>query len=164
VPTNRSTRLAAQVPRARKRRAGRTPISKTPVRIRATGLTLTPAVREQARTQVGGRLARFATLIDHVDVRFEDVNGPRGGIDTVARIQVALAGRPRVFVAERGRDAPSALARAASAVSRAMAHATEKRGIRAPAPTRAKAAATRAAQPARSGKFARKTANRGRTR
>jgi len=75
-----------------KRHAGRTPISRTPVRIRTSGVALTAAVEERTLQILRRRLARFGTRIRRVDVRVADVNGPRGGRDTVARIQLSVAG------------------------------------------------------------------------
>ena len=97
---------------------------------------MTPAIEKRTRTLLGRRLARFGTLIERVDVRFKDVNGPRGGADTVARIHLSVQGRPAVFVEERALDAERALARAAVTVTRAMDRSVGKRGLRTPAPTR----------------------------
>ena len=127
--------------RVMKRHAGRTPIARTPFRIRATGMELTSAVEERTRQVLRRRLARFGTLIERVDVRFKDVNGPRGGRDTVARIHLLVAGRPPVFVEERALAAGPAIALAAAAVGEAMDRATSKRRSKrkmtAPAPTHA---------------------------
>ncbi len=38
-------------------------------------------IEEHARRRLGFTLDRFAERIQHVSLRFEDVNGPRGGID-----------------------------------------------------------------------------------
>lgn len=40
--------------------------------------------------------------IERVVVRFEDLNGPKGGPDTSCRIQVALHGQPLIVVEARG--------------------------------------------------------------
>jgi hypothetical protein len=126
--------------RPAKRHLGRTPISSTPLHIKTRGLALAPEVEERTRKLLRRRLARFGTLIERVDVRFKDINGPRGGVDTVARIHLSVAGRPPVFVQERALDAAGALSRAASSITRAMDRATGKAGLAAPAATRAPAA------------------------
>jgi hypothetical protein len=107
-----------------------------PFRIQTSGVILTPIQEERTRRLVSRRLARFGTLVGRVDVRFEDVNGPRGGADTVARIHLPVAGRPPVFAQGRARDADRALARALSSVAAAMNRTTGRRGLRVPAPTR----------------------------
>jgi hypothetical protein len=136
MTAHRSKELAVKVPRATKRHAGRTAIYGTPLRIRTSGVSMTPAIEKRTRTLLGRRLARFGTFIERVDVRFKDVNGPRGGADTVARIHLSVQGRPPVFVEERALDADRALARAAVTVTRAMDRSVGKRGLRTPAPTR----------------------------
>jgi len=122
--------------RTRKRDIGRTPISSTPLQIRTSGAALTAAMDERTRRLLRRRLARFETLVERVDVRVKDVNGPRGGVDTVARIHVSVAGRPPVFVEERAADAERALSRAAASVTRAMTSTTGKRRQAATRPAR----------------------------
>jgi hypothetical protein len=120
-----------------KRRAGRTPISETPLRIHVSGVDLTPEVDVAARALLGRRLARFGPWIERVDVRFKDINGPaRGGPDTRCRINLTVSGRPSVFAEERALDVDRALFRAASSVSRAMARSVERKGLSTPSLTR----------------------------
>jgi hypothetical protein len=120
-----------------KRHRGRTPISRTPLRIKTSGLVLAAPVEERTLEVLRRRLARFGTRIERVDVRFKDINGPRGGRDTVARVHVSVAGRPPVFVEQRAHDAGTALDRAAGSIVRAMDRTVGKRGTPAPAPTHA---------------------------
>jgi hypothetical protein len=120
-----------------KRKAGRTSISETPLRIRVSGVDLTPEVKDGTHALLGRRLARFGPWIERVDVRFKDINGPaRGGPDTRCRINLTVSGRPAVFAEERAHDVDRALFRAASSVSRAMARSVERKGLSAPSLTR----------------------------
>jgi hypothetical protein len=120
-----------------KRKTGRTSIAETPLRIRVSGVDLTPEVKEGTHALLGRRLARFGPWIERVDVRFKDINGPaRGGADTRCRINLTVSGRPSVFAEERAHDADRALFRAASSVSRAMARSVERKGLSAPSLTR----------------------------
>ncbi len=157
VPNTRSNasrnQLPAKTPRFRKGRVARAAITAPPLRIRATGVALTAAIEKRTRTVLSRRLSRFGTQIQRIDVRFKDVNGPRGGADTVVRIHVTVVGRPSVFVEERALDVHRALARAAASLSQAMDSSIGKLGRRAPAGARpssssASASASAATAPA----------------
>jgi hypothetical protein len=155
VPNTRShasrNHLPVKTTRFRKGRVARAAIVAPPLRIRATGVALTAEIEKRTRTVLSRRLSRFGTQIQRIDVRLKDVNGPRGGADTVARIQVKVVGRPSVFVEERALDAHRALARAAASLSQAMDSAIGKLGRRAPAgarPSSSSSSASSAAAPA----------------
>jgi len=122
-----------------KRHRGRTPITRTPLRIKTSGLELDPPFEERTLAVLRRRLARFGTRIERVDVRFEDINGPRGGRDTVARLHISVMGRPPVLVEQRAHDPGTALSRATGSVVRAMDRTVGRQGTRAPAPTHAPA-------------------------
>jgi hypothetical protein len=128
--------FARKTPRAHKASAGRTRISETPLQIRLTGVDLPAKFRPRARLLLGRRLGRFATHIERASVRFEDVNGPRGGVDTVCRIQLAVSHRPTVLAERRAVDAETALKLAAVAVARALERSVGRAGMRTLAPTR----------------------------
>jgi len=95
-----------------------------PVRVRASEGDLGMGDRAYIRQRLGERLGRFATAIERVSVRTEDVNGPRGGIDRMCRIKVVLEGLPTVVLERRGASLPAAvdeaLAAAETAVDRAL--------------------------------------------
>ena len=50
----------------------------------------TPSMLGFVHAQVGRALQRFGPRITRVDVRFRDVNGPRGGIDKECEIRAHL--------------------------------------------------------------------------
>ena len=128
--------FARKIPRSQRARAGRTRVSETPLDIRVSGVRLPEGFRADARALLGRRLGRFATHIERATVRFEDVNGPRGGIDTVCRIQLTVSGRPPVLVQCSAVDAEAALKRSATAATRAMGRSVGKVGLRTRPPTR----------------------------
>ena len=64
-----------------------------------------------------GALERFADRIDSVQVRLEDVNGPRGGTDAGGRCVVELTGLRPVVISDRAesfREVVDALVKRAS--------------------------------------------------
>ncbi len=85
---------------------------------------------ESIRRQLATKLATATTFIEHGTVRFEDVNGPKGGVDTICRIQLALRGRPSVQVEERGIDARAAFALALPTAVRAVQRVRSKHALR----------------------------------
>jgi hypothetical protein len=102
-----------------------------------SGVEMTSKAEERKRVLLERRLARFGTFIERADVRFRGIDSPRrGGEDVRCRINLAISGRPSVFVEERARDAERAFSRAAASVSRAMARAVERKGLTAPPATR----------------------------
>lgn len=58
---------------------------------------LDPGFRDRARAALSAKLGHAARLVERGTVRFEDVNGPRGGIDTVCRIKLVMSGRPSIW-------------------------------------------------------------------
>jgi hypothetical protein len=88
-----------------------------------------------ARELLGRRLRRFATHIERATVRFKDVNGPRGGVDTLCRIQLTVSHRPTMLVESRAVDAPAALKRSATAAVNAMDRSVGRAGLRTLPPT-----------------------------
>jgi ribosome-associated translation inhibitor RaiA len=101
------TTMPEQVPRAIKRDGGRTPTRLTPVTVRAHGVRIEAHHREYVRERLGHKLAKHAPAVERVYVRFDDLNGPKGGIDHACRIQVSLSGLGVVVVEERAADAIS---------------------------------------------------------
>lgn len=121
-------KLPARVARADKRTSGATDISSTPLQIRVAGVHLAPAEKRELRARLGRQLRRFAKDVTRIDVRFEDLNGPRGGIDTVCRIKVSASGLGHLVVESHAADAKTA-ARGASRLAKvALSRALEREG------------------------------------
>lgn len=119
-------------PRKKKATAGATPVSATPLRIHVAGPHLEPAEKHKVREVLGRRLWRFAGDITRATVRFEDINGPRGGVDTVCRIKLSIVGLSHVIVEARDLEALAAFRRAATSARAAVTRAMERRGRTAP--------------------------------
>jgi hypothetical protein len=114
------------VARTERRKAGRTGASKTPVSLRASRVSVDPDFVERIEERLGWRLGKFAVHIERLTVRFEDVNGPRGGRDVACRIKVVISGLPSVVVTELARSAPEAFNRADGRVERAVRNALSR--------------------------------------
>jgi ribosome-associated translation inhibitor RaiA len=122
------------LPRATRKRRGRTAAADTPLAIRSR-IGLDPEFRDAVRARLGRKLAKFATHIERLSLRFDDVNGPRGGVDTVCRAKAVLDGLPTIVVEEHGADAGLAFQRIPNVLERAVKRAVGRAGRTAPRAT-----------------------------
>jgi len=86
---------------------------------------------QHVRTRLFFALERFAARLTDVHVRFDDVNGPRGGQDMRCRIEIRLRGAGKLQVEARADDALAAVDQASSRAKRAVARAVDRRTDRA---------------------------------
>src|SRR5215470_7109940 len=112
-------KFPAKLSRSTKRSRGRTRTASTPVAIRS-GVPISPIVEDRVRRKLVRRIGHAARLIERGTIRFEDINGPRGGIDTECRIKLVLSGRPSVQGKDRASDLQSAFDGASFKVQRAL--------------------------------------------
>jgi hypothetical protein len=143
--TNKRSALAGHVPRPLKRIAGSTSAGRTPLAIRTAGVEVDSELSKYFRQRLGTKLSKFAPLIERVTVRFEDTNGPRGGVDTVCRIKVVLSGLPSVVVEQTARKPREAFDVAADGTERTVRRALGRREISAPHKPRVTARSKRGA-------------------
>src|SRR5262245_39544962 len=101
---SRAAPFAASIPRPVRRTSGATLAALTQLIVRASGVALDDDDAEYARRRLGNKLGRLARRIERLTVRYEDVNGPRGGVDTVCRVKVVLTGLPSVLFEARATD------------------------------------------------------------
>jgi hypothetical protein len=66
------------------------------------GETLGAGFQELIATRLGAALRGVENRLERVIVRFEDLNGPKGGPDTACRIQLLLTGQAVLVVEARG--------------------------------------------------------------
>jgi ribosome-associated translation inhibitor RaiA len=128
------TSFPAVIPRPVKRTSGRTGVSRTPLAIRGS-IPLPQEGRDRVRERLRRALSPLATRIDRVTIRFEDVNGPRGGVDTVCRIKAVMTGADSLLVQQRAKNPEQAVGRAIPRLVRAVRRDADKR----PRRSRAKA-------------------------
>ena len=131
-PENRTKRdpMAAQLPRATKRAAGRTEAPLVPVNIRAAGVAIDEETRDHIRRMLGQKLGKFATSVERVSVRLRDVNGPRGGVDHQCRVKVVLSALPSVVVEEGSETMGEAINAAIAAATRSVSRSLSRRQTR----------------------------------
>jgi hypothetical protein len=122
------TTFARTMDRASKGSRGRAIAEDTPVSIR-TDIDLSPRFQDRIRAALGSRIGHAGTLLERATVRFEDVNGPRGGDDTVCRIKLVISGRPSLLVEHRAANPQAAFAEAIHKVQRALEHTRDKHGL-----------------------------------
>jgi ribosome-associated translation inhibitor RaiA len=117
----------------------------TPLALRTAGIVVTPEVSEHIHERLRRRLEKLSHQVERLSVRFEDVNGPRSGVDTVCRIKVVLAGLPSIVVEELATDPLEAFNRADHRVERAVVRAVgRQRSLQRPPAVRRHAARVRA--------------------
>jgi hypothetical protein len=84
--------------------------------------TLGAGFQDLIAARLSATLRGIDTRVERVVVRFEDLNGPKGGADTACRIQLVLSGRPVLVVEARAegeaRAFRLALPRLATALAR----------------------------------------------
>ncbi len=133
--------FAATVSRPDRRAGGSAWAPRTPLSVRTSGLAVDPDLRRRIHDRLGLRLGKLAPHIERLTLRFEDVNGPRGGIDVACRMKAVISGLPSVVVEELAGDPVEAFDRAGQrierAVRRAIGRGRERGGLRRMTPPRA---------------------------
>lgn len=125
--SDQRTPLPGWLPRAVKRGAGRTQTALVPAYIRIQAVAAGSDDRAYIRRKLGMKLGKFASSIERVSVRLEDVNGPRGGVDQICRIKVVLSGLPSVVVERREATLEEAIDRALDAAERTVRRSVQRR-------------------------------------
>ncbi len=95
--------------------------------IRAHGFSLTPALRAYAVEHVVAKLAKHARQIQAVVIRFDDVNGTKGGVDKRCAVEVLVRGAPTVVVDEIDADLRAAMDRAGDRALEALTRELARR-------------------------------------
>lgn len=95
-----------------------------PIAIRS-GIELDATFEDRIRAQLAGQVGHWAG-IERATVRFEDVNGPKGGVDTICRIKLVVSGRPSLFAEKRDISVWRAFASAVHAIGVSIDRSREK--------------------------------------
>jgi ribosome-associated translation inhibitor RaiA len=97
------------------------------VSIRSRHLDLSEPLKEYALRRLRFSVGAFAAHISGVDVRVEDVNGPRGGIDKKCVVAVLLRPFGHAFARSIDSDAYSAIDRAATRIRSVLVRTLTRR-------------------------------------
>lgn len=126
-----SSRFARTSSKIDKSTRGSTGVEQTPISIRSS-IPLQPRFEARILKQLASRVSRFGhgALIERGTVRFEDVNGPKGGLDTICRIKLVVSGRPSVIAEKRATSVGGAFAQAVQTVGGALGRSLDKHGLR----------------------------------
>jgi hypothetical protein len=122
--------FADSLAKSSKRDLGRAEARSTPAHIRVFGVEFEDDDRTYIRRKVGMKLGKFASSIERVSVRVEDVNGPRGGIDHACRVKVVLSELPSVTYTAQDVSAVAAIDRALAGSERAVRRALGRRRVK----------------------------------
>ncbi len=138
-------RLAKGSSKVGKGTAGRPSLEELPVTLRSP-MPLGAGFKNRIRMQLASRAGHAVGAIERVTVRFIDVNGPRGGVDTVCRIKVVMSNRPSILVEKRAHSYDGAFASAVRAIGTAIDRTHTKHQVH-PRPRAASRAAARPRTP-----------------
>jgi ribosomal subunit interface protein len=97
------------------------------IELRGLGFAATAALERHAERRLLFALGRFAERLEDVAVRFEDVNGPRGGVDKRCRVVARLRPAGALRIEEHGEDLYLAIDRAADRIGRAVGRELARR-------------------------------------
>ena len=99
-----------------------------PINIRASQqVDLGDDTREHIQERMERQLEKLGPRATRATVRFEDVNGPRGGVDVVCRVKLELTAKESIVTEGRGSDAREAFDLAAATNQRASLKALAAR-------------------------------------
>jgi ribosome-associated translation inhibitor RaiA len=122
--------MPARIARPAKREGGSTVATETPAFIRAVGVAIDEADRAYLRRKLGRKLGKFATAIERISVRIEDVNAERGGVDKRCRIKVVLSGLSSVVVDQQHHALQAAMDFALERIQTAVRRALQRRRVK----------------------------------
>jgi ribosome-associated translation inhibitor RaiA len=92
----------------RKDKKSRRSIADLPIDIQSPHMTLGDGFMTYIDGRLRTRLRKFQRDIVAIVVRCVDVNGPKGGIDQVCRIQIGLRGKKDIVVEQHAEEARKA--------------------------------------------------------
>jgi hypothetical protein len=134
--------LPDALPKSEKRHAGRTAAEQTPLEIRTHHTSIAPSFEEEVRERASRKLGKHGHHVERITIRFEDRNGPKGGVDVICRVHILMPNAPDIIVDHVAASAQEAFAMALQASDTALRRAVERRGFSAPHERRSHAEAS----------------------
>ena len=95
--------------------------------VKSRGLEVPQPLARHIERRVRFVLGRFGRKIAHVTVRFADVNGTRGGVDKLCRVEARVWGRLPLAAESLSFDLRTAANRAVDRIGRAVDRAVGRR-------------------------------------
>jgi hypothetical protein len=136
----------SQPPVVPKRVRGRTSIADTPVTTRSR-VPLSEPARSSIEQRLRRALAPFGPRIERATIRFEDLNGPRGGVDVRCVIKIVFSGSDSLIVENRGANVMGTVRRIIPRVGRIVRRQVEASGRKTPRAKHRRMAAERSGTP-----------------
>ena len=121
--------FAEQIPILDKQHEGRTEAGQTLVEIRKLEGEVDEALQAWVHERLGRHLGKYAPQIERVEVRFSDVNGPKGGIDRCCIVHMTLSSLPAIVAEMQGSEDREAFDLAAGRAERALTRSMQKHGF-----------------------------------
>lgn len=118
------------------------------IEVRFRGVDSSEALRAHTKHRIHVHLSRFGSDIESVQVRIEDVNGPKGGVDKRCKITVRGPRCGTATLDELHDNAYAGVDLAVQRVSQVVAREIERQRSRRQAPRRAAGPAAGAARKA----------------
>jgi ribosome-associated translation inhibitor RaiA len=97
------------------------------IEVRGRAGLLSDPLRAHAERRLRFAVGRFASRVEKLTVRVDDVNGPRGGVDKECVIVASLVPSGGVKVEERDLDLYQAVDRATDRLGRSVAREVQRR-------------------------------------
>jgi ribosome-associated translation inhibitor RaiA len=97
------------------------------VEIKNHNLPMTHILRDCVAHRLEAALRRFSGRVRRVSLNLSDVNGPRGGVDKRARVDVHLEYGAPIRAEGRGRDLLAVVAEVAQRASHSVAREVDRR-------------------------------------
>lgn len=99
------------------------------IQVCSRGFALTEGLRAYGERRLAFALGRFQGRVRSVRLAFDDLNGPRGGVDKRVQVVVRLTGTREVRIEQSDRDLYAAIDRAGDRVHRAVSRELARRRI-----------------------------------